>query len=149
MDVEYEESDYEILNEFGTESEESDEEQMFTDEQKNQNWLHVFNAIQFLEKGGRITEDWMEEQKYHILKWRDWIPNFSTINSEVEESEFRLKCEYTENIMQKLVMMIKETKTFDTNAYLCLLKGIDYIRASVTTVDDISEWLEMMTMSSN
>jgi hypothetical protein len=147
MDVEFEESDCEILNEFGTDSE-SDEEVMFTDEQKNENWLQVFNAIQFLENGGRITEDWMEEQKYHILKWRDWIPNFSTMNSEVEESEFRAQCLHAEETMQNLVTMIKETKTFNTDAYLCLLKSIDYIRASVTTVEDISEWLGMMSVSS-
>ena len=149
MDVEYDESECEIMNEFGTDSEsENDEDNLFTEEQKTRNWLQVFNAIKFLENSERITEDWMEEQKYHILKWRDWIPNFSTMNSEITDSEFRLKCAYTEDTLQKLVIMIKETNTFDQEAYLCLLKSIEYIRASVTSVDDISDWLAMISVSS-
>jgi hypothetical protein len=147
MDVEYEDSDNEILNEFGTESE--SEEEMFTEEQKTAHWLQVYNAIKFLENDGRITEDWMEDQTYHILRWRDWIPNFSTLNQEVEDSAFRQRCVYAESIMQQLIIMIKETKTFDPSVYLLLLKSIEYIRASVTSVDDITEWITYMCVSSD
>lgn len=148
MDVEFEESDYEILNEFGTESEsESEIEDIFTEEQKMEHWLQVYTAMQFLEKDGRITEDWMEDQKEHILRWRDWIPNFSTLNPDVEDSVFRSRCAYAEEMMRQLVIMIRETKTFDPSVYLLLLKSIEYIRASITTVDDISEWIASMSMS--
>jgi hypothetical protein len=107
MDVEYEDSDNEILNEFGTDSE--DETDLFTEEQKTQNWLQVYNATKFIENDGRITEDWMEEQKYHILKWRDWIPNFSTLNQDVEDPAFRAKCSYAEQIITHLVESIRQT----------------------------------------
>ena len=147
MDVEFEETDYEILNEFGTDSDsEPENEELFTDEQKTEHWLQVYNAIKFLENDGRITEDWMEEQKYHILKWRDWIPNFSTLNPDIEDSVFRSRCTYAENTIQQLVLMIRETHRFDPNVYLLLLKSIEYIRASVTTVDDISEWIASMSV---
>jgi hypothetical protein len=146
MDLEYEESDNEILNEFGTESE--SEEEMFTEEQKTAHWLQVYNAIKFLENDGRITEDWMEDQKYHILRWRDWIPNFSTLNQEVEDPTFRAKCTYAEQIMTHLVESITQTKTFDPSVYLLLLKSIEYIRSSITNVDDITEWITYMSVSS-
>lgn len=147
MDLEYEDSDNEILNEFGTESE--SEEEMFTDEQKTAHWLQVYNAIKFLENDGRITEDWMEDQKYHILRWRDWIPNFSTLNQEVEDPTFRAKCAYAEQIMTHLVESITQTKTFDPSIYLVLLKSIEYIRSSITNVDDITEWITYMSVSSS
>ena len=147
MDLEYDDSDHEVLNEFGTESE--SEEEMFTEDQKTAHWLQVYNAIKFLENDGRITEDWMEDQTYHILRWRDWIPNFSTLNQEVEDSTFRARCVYAEGIMQQLVLMIQETKTFDPSVYLLLLKSIEYIRASITNVDDITEWITYMSVSSN
>ena len=154
MDIEFEidGSDNEILNEFGTESEsdsECESPELFTDAQKYEHWLQVFNAIQFIENGGRITEDWMEDQKYQILRWRDWFPDFSNINPEIEDSAFRVRCSYTEEIMRQLLYMIKETKTFDPSVYLILLKSIEYIRSSVTTIDDISEWIGMMNMSSD
>jgi len=147
MDVEYEDSDNEILNEFGTDSE--DETDLFTEEQKTQNWLQVYNATKFIENDGRITEDWMEEQKYHILKWRDWIPNFSTLNQDVEDPAFRAKCSYAEQIITHLVESIRQTNTFDPSVYLLLLKSIEYIRASITNVDDITEWITNMSVSSS
>jgi hypothetical protein len=148
MDIEYGNSDNEVLNEFGTESE-SEEEVIFTDEQKTEHWLQVYNAIKFLENDGRITEDWMEDQKYHILRWRDWIPNFSTLNQEVQDPTFRLKCVYAEGIMQQLICMINQTNTFDPSVYLILLKSIEYIRSSITNVDDITEWIAFMSVSYN
>ena len=147
MDLEYDDSDHEVLNEFGTESE--SEEEMFTEDQKTAHWLQVYNAIKFLENDGRITEDWMEDQTYHILRWRDWIPNFSTLNQEVEDPTFRQRCVYAEGIMQQLVVMIQETKTFDPSVYLLLLKSIEYIRSSITNVDDITEWITYLSVSSN
>jgi hypothetical protein len=152
MDVEFDDdfSDNEILNEFGTESEsDSETQELFTDEQKYEHWLQVFNAIKFLENGGRITEDWMEDQKYQILRWRDWFSDFSNINPDIEDPAFRQRCVYAEGIMQQLVLMIRETKTFDPSVYLLLLKSIEYIRASVTSVDDITEWITYMCVSSD
>ena len=154
MDVEFDTdlSDSEILNEFGTDSESASDcesRELFTDEQKYQHWLQVFNAIKFIENGERITEDWMEDQKYHILRWRDWFSNFSNINPEIEDPTFRLRCVYAEGIMQQLVVMIRETKTFDPSVYLLLLKSIEYIRASVTNVDDITEWITYLSVSSD
>jgi hypothetical protein len=146
MDLEFEDSDSEILNEFGTESE--SEQDILTEDQKTANWLQVYNAIKFLENDGRITEDWMEEQKYYILRWRDWIPDFSTLNQEVEDSTFRQRCVYAEGMMCQLIAMIRETKTFDPSVYLLLLKSIEYIRASITNVDDITEWITYLSVSS-
>jgi hypothetical protein len=90
----------------------------------------------------------MEDQTYHILRWRDWIPNFSTLNQDIEDPAFRAKCAYAEQIITHLVESIRQTKTFDPSIYLLLLKSIEYIRASVTNVDDITEWITNMSVSS-
>jgi len=92
-----------------------------TENQKFKNYLEITESIGHLKNGSRITEDWMEDNKAMILKWRDWIENYALINPEVNDRDFRRKCSDIEVILQHLCSTIKYTNTFEVKMYAVLL----------------------------
>ena len=118
----------------------------FTDDQKYEHYLQVVRTIQLIESGTKITEDWMEENKWLILRWRDWINNFAVLNSEVEDEEFRKKCRDSETIIQYLCHSIHSQKTFDPKTYLIFLRHLKYICDSLFTDDEMEELMSMLSV---
>jgi hypothetical protein len=57
----------------------------YSDLERYQNYMQIVNTLKFFENNGHITEDWMEENKWIIERWRDWIDDYSQINSDVTE----------------------------------------------------------------
>lgn len=106
---------------------ESDDE-MLSEVERNKNYLSLVNAAKHIENGERITEDWIYEQKRRVEQWREWIPDFSLINEEREDAEFRRLCINTETIMRYLL-----ASGFNVKTYLLLLQNmlkiIDMIEA--------------------
>jgi hypothetical protein len=118
----------------------------FTEEQKYQNYLQLIRAIRFIENRERITEDWMEDNKSTILRWRDWIEDFTTLNAEVEDETFRKKCRDAETIMQYLCHSIRTQKTFDPKTYLIFLHHVKYICDTLFTDAEMEEMMSMLSM---
>lgn len=125
---------------------EVDEISGLTDKQKYQNYLQVVRTLKFVETGSRITEDWMEENKWLILRWRDWIENFAILNLEVEDEEFRKKCRDTETIIQYLCHSIHTQQTFDPKTYLIFLRHLKYICDTLFTDDEMEHLMSMLSM---
>jgi len=88
------------------------------------NYLKLLKTIEELENNVRITEDWYEEHKIIILKYRDAFPNFRYVNDEFEDVEFRKKAEEVEVLISNLIHEIKVKKTFNLKLYLILNKHL-------------------------
>ena len=121
-------------------------EQEFSDVEKYKNYTDIVNTIKYLEDGGRVTEDWTEDHKSMVSKRRGWIPNFSSINEEREDVEFRKVCDETETIMNYLVHNTKKTGYFDAKLYLLLLKHMKKILDMLADDDEMNDLLSMMKM---
>ena len=115
----------------------------YSDEEKRSNYEFLIDAIRHVEKGMRITEDWMEEHKNRILVYRDFWPDMSRLNSDVSEYKFRAWAVEVETLLQILCHDIHTYKTFSVGDYHQL--NLSMRRMADTLADD-SDFADMMSM---
>lgn len=108
---------YQKLETITMEDDEPDED-VYSD--KIENYCRLQKTVTFLTNGGRVTEEWMEEHRRHILKYREWIPNFAEINEDVDDPEFRKTAQETEVLLTNLVQSIRVNRFFNVRFYLML-----------------------------
>lgn len=111
-----------------------------------ENYHRVVQTIQTLESGARLTEDWYEEHKKHILKYRDVFPNFRNINEDIEDIEFRKKADETETILSNLVHEVNTFKTFNLKIYLLLNKRLKDLCELIWGEQELLDMLSQMRM---
>ena len=119
---------------------------ILSENQKYRNYLEITESIEHIKNGSRITEDWMEENKEIILKWRDWIENYSLINPEVSDIDFRRKCADIEVLLQHLCSMIKYSNTFEVKIYAILLNYMKDICEYLFSDKELDELMAKMSM---
>lgn len=89
----------------------------YSDEEKQQNHQNVLNVIRHYKTGGRITEDWMEEQKSFICMIREFFGNIEMANLDCQDRKFRSLAEESELLLNHLMEEIRDTKTFTVDIY--------------------------------
>jgi hypothetical protein len=113
-----------------------------TDDQKHANYCRLIETIGFIEKNGRITEDWMEEQKKFIKDIREYFyQGIQTLNPEIKEKEFRTIANESEILLNSLLTCIYFDNTFKIGHYHNLLKRL--LRMFVITYEQTSETDEL------
>lgn len=117
-----------------------------SDAEKHTNYLAIAKTIEFIQSGGRITEDWTEEHKRLIRQWREWISDFSQINEEREDAEFRKLCNETETIMRYIYGTLNRASYLDVKAYLLLLQHMKKIIDMLANDDEMEEMMKMLSM---
>ena len=100
----------------------------YTEQQKEYHYRYLVDTIQFLLNKQRITEDWMEEHKVSIMKYRSaFMDDLKYINPEITNLGFREACRESDPLLTKLVNSIIKKGTFDTNTYLIFCQKIKFI----------------------
>lgn len=89
----------------------------YSDYEKYENHKRVLDVIRHYKMKGRITEDWMEDQKGFILQLREFFGNMEMMNLDCDDKKFRGMAEECELILNHLVEEIRETKTFTVDIY--------------------------------
>ena len=112
----------------------------------HENYLRLLNTIKEIESNSRLTEDWFEEHKHHILKYRDTFPNFRKVNEEMEDAEFRRKADETETILANLIHELQSRKTFTAKTYLLLNKRMKELCELIWGEDELLEMLGRMAL---
>ena len=113
----------------------------YTDEQKMDNYTMLMNALRHYETGQRVTEDWMEDHKRMIVRIRDYYPNISLANLDIQDRQFRNIADDSEMILSHLVSEIQTEKTFTLDLYYKLCRNIKQLFELALQVDDLSELL--------
>lgn len=111
-----------------------------------QNYCRLKTTAVFLQTGGRVTEDWMEEHKKHIMKYFDMFPRFGEINEDITDHEFRKKAKETETLLCYLVDSIQKTRTFNTNVYRMLNEHMIYLCETIFSEDELNECMQMLNL---
>lgn len=111
-----------------------------------ENYLRLLNTVETLETGVRLSEDWYEEHKTHILKYRDVFMDFSTVNQEIQDESFRKKATETETILSSLVHEVKTRGIFTVKMYLLLNKHMKALCEFIHGEDELLEMLGRMRM---
>lgn len=122
-----------------------------TDDEKYANYCRLLETIEFIEKGSRVTEDWMEEHKNHIQTIRQrFAEGFQNINLEIKDKEFRKLANETETIINSLMVSIQYDKTFKVGHYYILLTRMLSMFKIVCLYhgdgDQLSEFMNKMTL---
>lgn len=110
------------------------------------NYLRLIETIQELESNFRVTEDWTEDHKQHIFKYREMFPDFNKVNEDIESSDFRQKAYEAEIIITNLIHEIKFNGTINLKFYLILNKHLKYLCESVWSEDELADILGNMRM---
>jgi hypothetical protein len=126
-------------------------EQDLTDDQKYSNYCRLVETVQFIEGGGRITEDWIEHHKDVIQEYHDAFPNgFCLLNPEIKEKEFRTLAEQADVLMNSLLTSIHYEKTFKVGHYHLLLKRLQRMLQIVYEYhddgDELSNFMRNMSL---
>ena len=114
-------------------------DQDYSIEEKFENYQFVLNTIQDLENKNCDDDsgDWIEFHMDKIRMYRAWIPNFSLINDENFNYEFRRVASKTERILDTIIYHMTEECTLDLDLYLEFNKCLLYLTdASYELQDD-------------
>ena len=116
----------------------------FDEERRQQNYAILINTISFLENDGRITEDWMEENKDRITLYRECFEDFTKINPEIQDPRFRAIAEETEVIMSWLYMEVIRNHTFTVSIFLELNRHLMALITGLCDDSDLSNMFQNM-----
>lgn len=114
---------------------EDDETDMYSDPYEN--YCRLKRTVTFLANGGRVTEDWMEEHKRHILKYREIFPDISETNVEIGDPEFRKTAQESEVLLQNLIRTIQTSRFFSVKFYLMLNEHLIKLTEHLFTQDEL------------
>ncbi len=117
-----------------------------TSEQRYRNYKLLLDTHEFFLNGGRITEDWLEEHKVYILRYRSWYSDYTTMNDEVEDENFRKICRDVETILSYLVMQIDKTNTYDPKVYKILNEYLKNMCECLFSDDELNELMNNMRL---
>jgi hypothetical protein len=126
-------------------------EQELTDDQKYSNYCRLVETIQFIESGGRITEDWMEHHKDVIREYRDGFPDsFRALNLEIKDKEFRTLADQADVLMNSLLTSIQYERTFKVGHYHMLLQRLfrmlEIVHEYHDDGDELSNFMRNMSL---
>jgi hypothetical protein len=117
-----------------------------SDEERERNYNRIIDAIQFLKKDSRITEDWMEEHKQAIQYYRDMFSDWNMVNDEVNDKKFRHYAYTVEILLRFLTREIKVHKRFDKKIYLELNENLLSMINFLSEEDELTNQLSKLTM---
>lgn len=120
---------------------ESSQEDALPDAQRHKNYENIVDTIEHIEAGEKITEDWIYEQKSVLNQWREWIPDFSVVNQEQQNKEFRQTCKQAETLMRYIL-----AAGFNIKSYLQLLQHMKKIIDMIEADNELNEILEKLRM---
>ena len=92
----------------------------------------------------RITEDFVEDCKSFLQLMREYFPDFSCINLDIQTKDFRQKAEEAEELFEMLMAEYRRDKFFNLEIYVEILERILYMAEYVH--EDVSLSDMMLSM---
>ena len=135
----------------------------YTEDERYEHYCALNNAmddiIQTLNKyimgtdiiNNKVTPEWIKEHSKLIIRYRDWISDYSQISPEIEDGEFRIKAEGIEFFLNCLCDQLRKHGTFDISVYYRLnqyIKSVVDYKVPINEENDLSNMLSAMKVSS-
>lgn len=108
----------------------------------HENYCRLQRTVKYLQTGGRITEDWLEEHKHHVRKYCDIFGHMTAFHPEITDLTFRQKAQNVEKILEFLKI------TFDLAAYYQLNQDLIEMTNILLSEDDLIECMSKLSMGS-
>lgn len=110
---------------------------------KENNFLRAKWQLSVL-RSGKITEDFVEDCKLFLNKMRDFFPDFSRINLDIQTEEFRRKADEAEELFEMLTQAYRVERYFYLEVYVEILERIvymaEYVHEDVSLTDLMSSF---------
>ncbi len=106
------------------------------DNQRENNYLELVGAIEYLKRNGRLSEDWLEDSRALIRKYRIWWPNMAFMNQEIQDKDFRKMCGEAELILAELMRGVQSNDFVNVKLYSIFLKKVKTIIDRVIPDED-------------
>jgi len=116
----------------------------YSDEKKESNYQFLLDAIEHVECGYRITEDWIQEHSEKILFYREFWPDLSRVNPEIRDHRFRAWAVEVETLLSSLCRDIKKYRTFPVGDYHQFNLCAKRMTESFNNDDDFVELMSML-----
>jgi hypothetical protein len=112
------------------------EDEKMDDNQRENNYLELVGAIEYLKRNGRLSEDWLEDSRALIRKYRIWWPNMAFMNQEIQDKDFRKMCGEAELILAELMRGVQSNDFVNVKLYSIFLKKVKTIIDRVIPDED-------------
>jgi hypothetical protein len=103
----------------------ADEE--MTENQRENNYLELVAAIEYLKRNGRLSEDWLEDSRALIRKYRTWWPNMAFMNQEIQDKDFRKMCGEAELLLAELMRGVQSNDFVNVKLFGIFLNKVKLI----------------------
>jgi len=103
----------------------ADEE--MTENQRENNYLELVAAIEYLKRNGRLSEDWLEDSRALIRKYRTWWPNMAFMNTEIQDKDFRKMCGEAELLLAELMRGVQSNDFVNVKLFGIFLNKVKLI----------------------
>jgi hypothetical protein len=122
------------------------------EDEKTNNYQILLETEKYLREGGRITEDWIYEHTGHVKRYREYFTDFSKVNMEICDNEYRKLARQVENQLDTLYSFIQNMWSFDTELYYRfitnVIKLVNFTHAEIKMEEDLSDSLSKFCMNS-
>lgn len=98
-----------------------------TENQRENNYLELVAAIKYLERAGRLSEDWLEDSRAMIRKYRTWWPNMAFLNQEIQDRDFRKMCGEAELLLAELMRGVQSNDFVNVKLFGIFLNKVKAI----------------------
>ena len=115
----------------------------YSDEEKRSNFLRVKEHI-YLLNTSRLTEDIMEDFKKNLYALRNTFTDFTMVNLEIRDFEFRSAGVEAETMISHIFDDMKTYGSFNTGDYLRLLHAILKMSEFIIADDELVDLLGTM-----
>jgi hypothetical protein len=122
----------------------------YTEDERYENYCALSNAMNEI-VNNKVNYEWIKEHSKLIIRYRDWISDYSKISPEIEDGEFRIKAEGIEFLLNCLCEQLKKHGTFDINVYYRLNEYIKHVvdyKISSNEEDELVNLISAMKVSS-
>jgi hypothetical protein len=106
----------------------------------HENYCRLQRTVKYLQAGGRITEDWIEEHKRHVRKYSEIFWNMSEFHPEITDPTFRQKAKEVEVLLEYLRI------TFDVRGYFQLNQDLARMTEILMDEDDLLECMNKLAL---
>jgi len=111
-----------------------------------QNYCRIQHTVTFLTTGGRVTEEWMDEHRLHILKYHVVFPNFSQTNPDIDDPDFRKIAHESEVLLSNLVQSIRVNRFFSIKFYLMLNQHMLKMCQVIFSEDELESFMSKLSI---
>ena len=117
----------------------------YDDDEKFTNYMRILKAIETIENE-RVTEDWIESHKDWITLYREWIYDYSTVNEEIKDPQFRKMASSVETLLNHLLRQVYGEHTFDPDVYLLFNQALKFMAEYTMEKDELASFMERMAI---